>query len=139
MNQQEIEREIRDNKSHLLVTLLDFADQVKNQTRDSFFRGRIDTVISDLSDIRQEMVKSGGNATIMKNLDMLVSDLTKMKRETQIELRRDTGTELIDVHKANIEYLKKRIHCEVNNSDRRIRLVLGLPLERQKAEPFKDE
>ncbi|MFA5036745.1 MAG: hypothetical protein WC479_06175 [Candidatus Izemoplasmatales bacterium] len=133
MKPEDLLQEIRDNKSHFLVTLLDFCDQVKNQVRDSYYRSRIDMLLTDLNGVRDKAVNGQVNVT---EIDSIIKDLMFLKQSTMIEIEKDGQTRTVDYHKANIEYIKKRIHCDVNNHDRRIRLLLSLPFEKHKIEPL---
>jgi hypothetical protein len=139
LNELEIAQELKENKSYFLVSLLDFADQIKNQTRDSYYRIRIDSVLTDLNYFRGELVKANMKAELTKELDDIANDLQRLKGETQYRQKGDDNKEIVmDFHKVGIEYLKKRIHCDVNNLVRRISLALGLPMDKHRVEPFKD-
>jgi hypothetical protein len=138
MKPEDLMQEVRDNKSHFLVTLLDFCDQIKNQARDSFYRSRIDTIITDLTDMRDKLVNAGDASKYATEIEITIKDLIKLKQETQIEMKIDGRSELIDYHKGLTECIKKRVHCDVNNYDRRMRLVLQLPFEKHRIEPLKD-
>jgi len=138
MEKADLMQEVRDNKSHFLVTLLDFCDQIKNQSRDAFYRSRIDTIITDLTDVRDKLVNAGDSSKFSAEIDTTIKDLSKLKQETQIEIKIEGRHELIDYHKGLTECIKKRVHCDVNNYDRRMRLVLQLPFEKHRIEPLKD-
>lgn len=137
INSEQVKQELKDNKSHFLVSMLDFADQIKNQTHDNQYRIRIDTILSDISSLKKDLVNV--NPEITKQIEMIIADLGRLKNETQYTTVIGGTRKIIDYHKVGIEYLKKRIHCDANNLVRRIYLILGIPIEKQKIEKFKGE
>ncbi len=138
MKAEDLVQELRNNKSHFMVTMLDFCDQIKNQSRDSFYRSRIDMVVTDLTDMRDKLVGSGESSKFAAEIDLIVKDLVKLKQETQIEIKIDGKYELIDYHKGLTECIKKRVHCDVNNYDSRMRLALQVAPEKHRIEPLRD-
>lgn len=134
MKHDDLLQEIRDNKSHLLVTMLDFCDHIKNQTRDAYYRSRLDMMVVDLKDLKERMVAGGDIAKFSAEIETTVNDLLKLKQETQVSVK----GEVMDYHKALVENIKKRVHCDVNNYDRRIRLAVDLPIDKSRIEPLRD-
>jgi len=141
MDKNDLMQEVRDNKSHFLVTLLDFCDQIKNQSRDAYYRSRLDMVLTDLADLKTKLVNGGDPKAFAGELEGISKELLFLKQSTQIEMsQKEDGQKVtMDYHKGLIEYIKKRVHCDVNNYDRRIRLILSLPFEKHRIEPLREQ